>query len=282
MWQNQFRLCEVLLMPIITKKLPKDWLIEGNQSDLYDVSIDPTVSYQDKPAVLLSSGSATYINNVMLKQVIDGNAWYGKRVRFSCFVKTQEVESDATVSVSVKAPAGNLLVYDPMIDRSLDGNNDWTKLEIVVDVPADGRWITYGPCLHGKGKMWAAQFKVEEVSKSVPRTDDHGTSSLLQPHPVNLDFSEPGDKTKAAYGCPVAGWSWPGNNPNFKSAILDKAFDGSNVAVIESCKPPGRSELVDIHYENSIGYLCQTFSAKPFRGSRIKFSSFVKTENVDE
>jgi len=270
-------------MPMLTKKLPKHWRILEEKSGLFDVSVDESVDYLGKPSLLLSSETASVDDPVLVEQVIDGKNWYGKRVRFSCYVKTENVAARANIYVSVQDSHGNVIVRDPMFDRSLKGTNDWTELFVVVDVPVDGRWITYGPSLWGVGKLWAAQFRVEEVSKDVPRTDNHGGSNLLPSHPANLDFSETASDCSSTSPETVAvGWDCPKDQDGHRYSVLKNAFGGDNAAVIELL-PLGTSSSkpFDPNDENNrLGYFCQTFSAVPFRGSRIKFSSSLKTENV--
>jgi hypothetical protein len=270
-------------MPMLTKKLPKHWRIDASQSGLYEVSVDEKVNYLGKSAVLIESETASYANRLFLEQVIDGTSWYGKRMRFACSVKTENVDAYATIAVSIQEPHGNIVIYDPMIDRALKDNNDWTELFIVVDVPPDGRWISFGPALWGKGKLWAAQFTVEEVSKDVPRTDDHGGTNPLEKQPVNLDFREYSDEGVAKNRQPVVvGWKCPEKSDEQKYSVAENVFNGANAAVIELVPSEANpSQPYDPYDERTnLGYFCQTFSAKPFRGSRIKFSSFIKTENV--
>jgi len=261
-------------MPMLTKKLPKHWRIQSNKSDLFDVSVDERDTYRDKPSVLISSVKAAKSDSVLLEQVIDGTDWYGKRVRFSCFAKTVDVDESAMLSVSVQNPHGTVIVYDPMIDRSLKDNNDWTELSVVVDIPRDGRWITFGPQLTGKGKLWAAQFKVEEVSKDVSRTDDHGGFNGVLPQPYNLDFAESASADADSNEAAAAGWRCPQDRVNQRYSIEKNAFAGANAAVIEL--------PIDKDNAEQFGYYCQSFSATPFRGGRIKFSSYIKTEKAVE
>jgi len=263
-------------VPTLTKRLPKAWKVSGNSPEGSSVYIDSSTAYLDKSSVLLSSPRAKKDERLLLMQSIDGNAWYGKRLRFSCFVKTKSVKGHATILVSIQAPSGMQVVYDPMLDRSLQGDNEWTELSVVIDVPTNGRWITFGPCLWGKGKLWAAQFKIDEVSNSVPRTDDHG-GEFVPPHPLNLSFSETICEGLKNEQCPLAaGWQTSPATDGLKFAVLENAFEGNNVALINSIRTP---DLVDV--EDRFGYFCQSFQAKPFRGHRFKFSSMIKTEAVE-
>ena len=122
--------------------------------------------------------------------------------------------------------------------------------------------------------MWIADVRFEEVSTSVERTDDNGTTSCLYPEkPRNLDLIANHEENSDLLT------SWSQSGERFKISVLEKAFEGHNVAVLEWAdknEPMGEFERC----EANSAYLCQRFRAKPFRQSRIKFSAFIKTEEV--
>lgn len=214
------------------KRLPKFWDIESNNAEAYDTAIDEGIKYKDKPAVLICSTTAGDSDYFNLEQAVEGNAWYGKRIRISCFVRTEDVDSGATRWVYIQAPQGNMLVYDPMCDRPLKGTNDWTEMSVVVDVPPDGRWISDGPGLYGTGKMWVANFKVEEVSKDVERTDDHGSSQLLQVLPLNLDFTIASESDSEDYVPLFSAWTWSREKKSLKFSGFIKTENIQSEAVL--------------------------------------------------
>lgn len=260
---------------------PKHWQIESDQQELFECGLDAATRYRDQAVLVIASSQATSGNYLQCKQSIDGNDWYGKRMRFSCQIKTEGVEAHATLAVSIKSPSGQMVVYDPMIDRSLRGDNDWTEVSVVVDVPDDGRWIVYGPCLWGAGKMWVADFKVQQVSRDTPRTDDHGSTLMLEPRPVNLRFAD----VPAEQADPVAldllpGWRWPRGNACVALQVLKGQFRGENVAVLSSEPSQSPLEANDLVGDDDTAFLCQTFSAKPYRGRRLRFASYIKAEDV--
>jgi hypothetical protein len=61
------------------------------------------------------------------------------------------------------------VLYAMTSDR-LIGTNNWTKVEMVFDVPAPSVLITIGFFLAGKGKLWAAGFGFEEVDPPIETT----------------------------------------------------------------------------------------------------------------
>jgi hypothetical protein len=64
-----------------------------------------------------------------------------------------------------------MLGFDNMSNRKINGNIDWTKYEIVLDVPTETISIAYGALLAGTGKIWFDDITFEIVDETVPTTN---------------------------------------------------------------------------------------------------------------
>ena len=126
-----------------------------------------------------------------LHQRFTADAYRGKRVRFSGYLRTQGI-ADATIpgfelfsrsgeSTDTLEGMGGLffrigenmanhLVRDDMSDRGLRGDIEWARYEIVADVPEIANGIIIGFWMQGQGQIWISDIKFEEVSKDVPIT----------------------------------------------------------------------------------------------------------------
>ena len=71
-----------------------------------------------------------------------------------------------------------------MDDHPVTGTTDWTRYDVVLDVPQNSTGICYGFFLQGgKGEAWADNLRLEPVGPDVP------VSRMLPPStPVNLGF----------------------------------------------------------------------------------------------
>jgi hypothetical protein len=58
-----------------------------------------------------------------------------------------------------------------MGDRPINGTNDWTKYEIVLDVPENSAKIFYGVLISGAGQIWVGDIVFEIVGNDVPSTN---------------------------------------------------------------------------------------------------------------
>jgi hypothetical protein len=186
----------------VTDQAPAGWL-NTNPLD-YEAGIDTGVKHSGKASGYLklkgsiSAGFETLFSG-MLMQRFKTDDYRGKRVRLSAYVKTEEVGS-ARLAMSVDGERG-LLGFDRGDNRQIKGTTEWTRQEIVLDVPENSVSITFGVAQSGGGRAWVDDFKFEVVGEDVPSTNTL-TPEILEimrqgwtrrirdfpKHPVNLDF----------------------------------------------------------------------------------------------
>lgn len=152
---------------------PQRWLAMGEQNfELCDAGID---------AKLLAAGqrnltiACSVPVRAYLRHTIEAQPWWGKRVRFSAWLKTEKVEPrteggghpGASLHLSTTG-ASDGTIYN----STVAGTTDWTYHEIVIDIPAGSRspYIPMGLALVGSGQLWARDLKFEEVSRDTPVT----------------------------------------------------------------------------------------------------------------
>lgn len=78
------------------------------------------------------------------------------------------------------------------MDRKVVGDMDWTRYELVLEVPEQADSITYGAPLFGNGTAWINGLKMEGMGDDVPITGRRFHEGIPLPkanaEPVNLDF----------------------------------------------------------------------------------------------
>ena len=80
-----------------------------------------------------------------------------------------------------------------MQDRPINGTKDWTKFEIVLDVPEESGTLNFGVLLNGTGKVWFDDISFEIVDKQIKTTGTYGNTSKpanLPSKPANTDFEK--------------------------------------------------------------------------------------------
>ncbi len=169
-------------------RLPNDWMKTGSSPNLFDVGLDPDL----KSTVLIKSRAAPAREIAgndfcTLMQSVHAAPFLGKRLRLEAELRTENVETGATLWFRVDGPRGtlqfdNLELRRP--DGPLIGTKPWTKRHVVFEISDDSVSLHYGFFLKGSGACWARNFKLEEVDVSVPVS---GKGPIL-PRPANLDF----------------------------------------------------------------------------------------------
>lgn len=182
--------------------LPKPWSRSFFSKPPFRAGLDWAVLYQGQPSLFISAAfphptqigpglwTAKFSVTSGLQQAIKADRYRAQRVRWSGYLHTSDVGSvwnedpnGATLTVASRdsSPGAGLYVvidsrdaavlYAMTRDR-LTGANDWTKVEMVFDIPSQSALISLGVFLAGKGQLWASGFAFEEVSSSVPSTLD--------------------------------------------------------------------------------------------------------------
>lgn len=191
-----------LLAFIQTDNLPEGWVKAGSAPESYDMGIDKGAGQNGKNAATIKSIDKKIKGFGTLMQKCLPDNYLGKRVRMTGYLKTKDV-SDWTgfwFRIDDQKGSHESLGFDNMHDgkkdRSITGTTDWTKYEIVLDVPLCASSFAYGALLSGTGQIWFDNITFELVDNSVPTTGEEKESQIRRTYPlpikepVNLDFEK--------------------------------------------------------------------------------------------
>lgn len=169
---------------------PKGWFCAGSHPKDYEMTSDRKVVHDGKASASLksiarSSGFGT------LMQTCAADAYRGKRVRMSGYVRSADIANWAGLWLRVDGPKNEPLAFDNMQKRPIKGTTGWAKHEIVLDVPESARQIAFGLLLSGTGQAWMDDLKFEIVGNDVPTTTEAiPTAVQVSPTPANLNFED--------------------------------------------------------------------------------------------
>ena len=191
--------------------------------------------------MMISSTSKEWGVNGAASRTVDLGQLKGKRMRFSAMVKSKDLANWGGLGMYAM---GNekLVLVDDMGGRPIVGTTDWTRYEIVADVPEEADIMSVSVHMYGAGQMWMDDAKIEIVGNDVPITDDSGWH----------------------------GWSF--SSPHYSSA-LDPAVQRNGHATICLSSTVAKSgewyawDWNDRHPD-------------PYRGKKIHMTAWMKTENV--
>ena len=167
--------------------VPLGWYKSGSRSQDYVVGTDETVKRGGAASAFVKSRIPEAAEFGTLMQTIRAEPWRGKRIRLAAYLKTASVAKSAVIWMRIdgRDRTAMPLGFDNMTNRELRGTVDWTRVEIVLDVPPEAMEINFGIMLSGAGQVWADDLQFEEVSTKVPTT---GGPPRFPNAPVNLNF----------------------------------------------------------------------------------------------
>jgi hypothetical protein len=191
-----FEVLAIVLMCAVAAlaAVPQGWYMEGSRPTEYEAGVDAQVSHGAHPSAYLKARKTGIDGFGTLMQDFRAKEYAGKRVRFSAFVKSQDVESWAGLWMRVDKREGatpQVLAFDNMSTRPIKGTADWTNYAVVLDVSDDATGIFFGMMINGSGNVWMSDVKVETVGMDVPTTALAMGSSASRPDgPTNLNFEQ--------------------------------------------------------------------------------------------
>lgn len=170
-------------------QVPAGWRAVTDGSGDYTVSSDGSRrdGGQGFAGATIKANVAEPSGSAMLAQSIRADAYRGKRIRLSGYLKTIGVD-EGTAALFMRVDGdGVVQTSDYMQDRPMMFTTDWRKEDIVLDVPRDAIGITYGFVLGGSGQAWLDEVAIEVVGNDVATT---GRAGGLYPSRDNLDSRE--------------------------------------------------------------------------------------------
>lgn len=173
------------------KQLIPGWIVTGNMPKIYSAFIDNDTFYNGKKSIILKNKSEIVEAGTFLTvmQQFKAAKYIGKRIRFSGYIKTEDVREFGGLWMRINSSTADILKIDNMQDRPIKGSTDWTYYAVVLDVPKNSVIINIGVLLKGSGKLWASALSFETVDRSVPTTDVDLSSGLPE-GPINLSLDE--------------------------------------------------------------------------------------------
>jgi hypothetical protein len=104
-------------------------------------------------------------------------------MRFSAVIKSDGAEMTSALAMSVDGPGHQPISYDYMYGRNITGTKDWERYKVVLDIPEESDFITFGIAVSGKGEVWISAITFDETE------EDPTADPLYTNQPTNLDFS---------------------------------------------------------------------------------------------
>src|SRR6266550_2072721 len=167
----------MVLTPVAARaQVPTGWQAVTDGSSEYSVSADGARrdGGQGFAGATIKANVESPRGSAMLAQSIRADAYRGKRVRLSGYMKTIGVNEGTAVLFMRVDGDGVIQTSDFMQNRPLMLTTDWAKQEVVLDVPRNAIGITFGFMLGGSGQAWLDDVALEVVDDNVAVTGRAG------------------------------------------------------------------------------------------------------------
>lgn len=142
-----------------------------DQQNAYTVTADTQVFHGGALSAHVAALSPATTASMIVSQALRADSWRGKRVRFSAWLRTKDVQKSAGFGgvLFMRAEGGgSTLASYSTGNRPAGGTTDWTKYQIVLDVPEHAVGITLGFGMKGPGDLWIDDAALEAVGPDVP------------------------------------------------------------------------------------------------------------------
>jgi hypothetical protein len=176
------------------KNLPKDWFKAGNSPKNYKIGLDNSIFQNGEKSAFIESTESEINGFGTLMQTCSAKEYLGKKVKLSGFIKTENISKWVGMWLRIdpiKSPSTEY--FDNMRDNQIKGTTNWTKYEIILDIPTNSNSMNFGVLINGTGKVWFDNLSFEVVGNSTEKFNDSlniGISKKLLPKPTNLDFEK--------------------------------------------------------------------------------------------
>lgn len=262
-------------MQTIVKRHPRFWRTHGNGQSRCELSVDDSVSYNGRHSCLFRHESIDARSRGLMLQTMGAFDYRGKRLRFTAKLKTKGLQGKASLFMNILDSLPEIVLRDEMDGREISGDQDWSELGIVIDVPDEARYINFGAIIKGTGCLWIADLLIEEVGQDVAVTES-GARGVVNSGPTNFKLLSSRKDAEE----PDA-WSFHSG----PASAIDKFQRGLRQ---EDERPAlwlsTNSELVPCDGEKSslAGTYSQTFNCCQWRKQRVCFSADIKCRNVGD
>ncbi len=195
-----FIACLITQLTFAQDGLPLHWQLAGSKPQDFEVIADEKIKHAGKASLRLDFTGELFAGFMTFHQTIKADAYRGKRVRLSAWVKTKSPDSHAQLWFRLDA-LKRMPGFDNMGQRPIKGITDWQKYDLVLDVPDDVVAMVFGIMSHNQGTIWADDFSLEIVGNDVAVTNSLSPEAMnqirnnsglanakLPPQPLNLDF----------------------------------------------------------------------------------------------
>lgn len=163
----------------------------------YTLGTDTSVKHSGSASVHVRATDLTLKNiprqYAYISTRVRADIFRGKRVRFSAYLRSQDRQAQAGLWMWVPGiidgrptdPSLPMAWDSTFTLRNVHDTTDWTKIEIVLDIPQQASYLLLGMQASTVGQEWMDDAQLEVVGTDVPTTDRGALTDVS-----DLDFEQ--------------------------------------------------------------------------------------------
>lgn len=167
------------------------WFQAGSAPDSYTSGLDANIFKSGHKSVFTASKGEVSEGFSTIMQYCDAKNYLGTKIKMTGYLKSENVKDWSGMWLRIDSKTqGESLGFDNMQDRPVTGTTDWTRCEIIMDVPEESMTLNYGFLLSGSGKIWFDNVSFEILNNASPKILKDRVILPVPEKPANLDFEE--------------------------------------------------------------------------------------------
>lgn len=167
----------------------KGWFLAGSDPGSYEIGLETNSEKGGNVAYLKSTTNPTNGFGTIM-QSFEPLDYLGKKIKLTGNIKAIDIVKWSGMWMRIdglKEGKNETLGFDNMMDRPIKGTKDWKHYEIILEVPKEATYISYGVLIAGTGKVLIESFKFEIIDN-----EKESTGNLVKlTKPTNTNFDEP-------------------------------------------------------------------------------------------
>ncbi len=143
------------------------WQYGGRDISAYILEADAQTMSEGEHSLTIHSASAAPEAWAIAWQRVAVGAYQGQQIRLTAQVKTDSVSGEASAGLEYNGRSFFNSPRDRATSPALTGTNDWTKIELFLNLAEGTETIYFFFALTGAGQIWVDDVRLEAVGPSV-------------------------------------------------------------------------------------------------------------------
>lgn len=155
------------------------WQYGGRDMSAYTIKADSQTISEGAHSLTIHSASAAPEAWAIAWQRVAVGAYQGQQIRLTAQVKTDSVSGEASAGLEYNGRNFFNSPRDRATSPALTGTNDWTKIELFLNLAEGTETINFFFALEGTGQIWVDDVRLEAVGPSTWRREHEKIKNYL-------------------------------------------------------------------------------------------------------